>query len=135
MKSIYIDDLGKEEGANLIEGSAKVREEIRTGLAKSGRFSIVQSPQEADAILSGLAGIEKWYHGMEGFYGLEGDLDTHYLGVGHFRLVESNSKQTIWIHEYERGFFKPHQSVTSRVAEQTVNKLLQDVSQSDGKHD
>ena len=126
VKSIYIEDLGHEKDADLIEGSDIVREEIIVGLAKSGRFSIVDSPQQADAILAGLAGFEKWYHGMEGFYGLEGDLDTHYVGVGHFRLLESKTKQPIWTHEYERGFFKLHQTVTNRVAEQTVGKLLHD---------
>jgi TolB-like protein len=131
VKSIYIEDLGKEKDADLIEGSGIVREEIRTRLAQSGRFSVVQSPQEADAILEGLAGFEKWYHGMEGFYGLEGDLDTHYLGVGHFRLLDSRSKQIIWTHEYQRGLFKLHQTVTSRVAEQTVDKLLRDATRAD----
>ena len=131
VKSIYIEDLGKEKEADLIEGSGLVRDEISTELARSGRFSIVQSPQEADAVLAGLAGFEKWYHGMEGFYGLEGDLDTHYLGVGHFRLMESKTKQTIWTHEYERGFLKPTQSITSRVAEQVVNKLIHDTARAD----
>lgn len=131
VKSIYIEDLGKGKGADLIEGSDIVRQEISTGLARSDRFSVVDSPQQADAILTGLAGFEKWYHGMEGFYGLEGDLDTHYLGVGHFWLVDSNTKQPIWTHEYERGFFKLHQTVTSRVAEQTVGKLLQDTVRTD----
>ncbi len=131
VKSIYIEDLGKEEGADLIEGSSLVRDEIREGLARSGRFSIVESPQQADAVLTGLAGFEKWYHGMEGFYGLEGDLDTHFVGVGHFRLVESKTKQTIWIHEYEKGFLKPTQSITDRVAEQMVGKLLHDTAFAD----
>ena len=131
VKSIYIEDLGNEPDADLIEGSSIVRDEIKEGLARSGRFSVVQSPQEADAVLSGLAGFEKWYHGMEGFYGLEGDLDTHFLGVGHFRLVESKTKQTIWTHEYERGFLKPTQSITSRVAEQMVDKLLHDTARAD----
>lgn len=131
VKSIYIEDLGHEEGAPLIEGSSIVKEEISAGLAKSNRFSIVESPQQADAILAGLAGFEKWYHGMEGFYGLEGDLDTHYLGVGHFRLVDSKTKQMIWTHEYEKGFLNPKQSVTERVAEQVVDKLLRDTARAD----
>ena len=126
VKSIYIEDLGKEEGADLIENSNAVREEIRNRLAQSGRFSVAESPQESDAILSGLAGFEKWYHGMEGFYGLEGDLDTHFLGVGRLRLIDSKTKQILWSHEYERGFFNLHQTVESRVAEQVVNALLQD---------
>ncbi|TKB68787.1 MAG: hypothetical protein E8D52_07305 [Nitrospira sp.] len=133
VKSIYIEDLGKEKDADLIEGSDIVSDEISAGLAKSGRFSVVDSPQQADAVLTGLAGFEKWYHGMEGFYGLEGDLDTHYLGVGHFQLLESKTKQPIWTHEYEKGFFKLHQTVTSRVAQQTVDKLLQDAMLADGK--
>ena len=132
VKSIYIEDLGKERDSDLIEGSDIVRNEIYARLAKSGRFSVVDSPQQADAVLAGLAGFEKWYHGMEGFYGLEGDLDTHYLGVGHFRLLESKTKQPIWTHEYKRGLFKLHQTVTSRVAEQTVGKLLQDTAHADG---
>ena len=128
VKSIYIEDLGKEKDADLIEGSSLVRDKISTELARSGRFSVVQSPQEADAVLNGLAGFEKWYHGMEGFLGFEGDLDTHYLGVGHFRLVESNTKETIWTHEYEKGLLKPNQSISSRVAEQMVDKLLRDTA-------
>lgn len=130
--SIYIEDLGKEKDADLIEGSQRVRDEISAGLARSGRFHVAPSPQEADAVLTGLAGFEKWYHGMEGFYGLEGDLDTHYLGVGHFRLVESKTNQTIWTHEYKRGVLKPTQSVTSRVAEQVVENLLRDAARANG---
>jgi hypothetical protein len=128
VKSIYIEDLGKEEGADVIEKSEIVRAQIGAALAQSGRFSIVTTPQQADAILAGIAGIEQWYHGMEGFYGLEGDLDTHYLGVGHLRLIDSKTKQIIWTHEYERGLFKLHQTVESRVAEQVAARLLRDAS-------
>jgi hypothetical protein len=126
VKSIYIEDLGKGEGANLIEHSDLVREKIVTDLSQSGRFSIVQSPEQADAILTGLAGIEQWYHGMEGFYGLEGDLDTHHLGVGRLRLVDPGTKQPIWTHEYKGGLLKLHQSVAERVAEQVTEQLLHD---------
>ncbi len=132
VKSIYVEDLGKEEGAPLIEGSSLVREEISIGLARSGRFSIVQSPEQADAVLAGLAGYEKWYHGMEGFYEMEGNLDSHSAGVGHFRLVDSNTKQTIWTHEYKRGFLNPEQSVAERIANQVVDKLLTDAMRVDG---
>ena len=131
VKSIYIEDLGQEEGAVFIEGSGIVRDGIGTGLARSGRFSIVQSPEQADAVLAGLAGFEKWYHGIEGFYELEGNLDSHYAGVGHFRLVDSKTKQTIWTHEYERGLLNPKQSVAERVADQAVEKLLHDTARAD----
>lgn len=64
-------------------------------------------------------------HGMDE---LEGDLDTHYLGVGHLRLTDSKTKQVMWTHEYERGFLKLHQSVQSRVAEQVADRLLRDAT-------
>lgn len=131
VKSIYIEDLGKEKDADLIEGSSLVREEISTVLARSRRFSVAKSPQEADAVLTGVAGFERWYHGLEGFYELEGNLDTNYLGVGHFRLVESKTKQTIWTHEYEKGLLHPKQSVAERVADQAVEKLLRDTALAD----
>lgn len=131
VKSVYIEDLGKEEGAAIIQGSSLVRDEIRAGLVRSGRFSVVPSPEQADAVLAGLAGFEKWYHGIEGFYELEGNLDTNYLGVGHFRLVDSKTKQTIWTHEYERGLLNPKQSVAERVADQAVEKLLHDTARAD----
>jgi TolB-like protein len=133
VKTIYIEDLGRENGANLIEGSDLVKEEISTGLTRSGRFSVAQSPEQADAVLTGLAGFEKWYHGMEGFYGLEGDLDSHHLGVGHFRLVDAKTKQTIWTHEYKKGLFKLHQTVASRVAEQVVDRLVHDTTRADSE--
>ena len=128
VKSIYVEDLGKGEGSNLIGHSDLVREKIVTDLSKSGRFSIVQSPEQADAILAGVAGVEPWYHGMEGFYGLEGDLDTHLLGVGRLRLIETHTQQVIWMHRYKGGLLKLHQSVASRVADQITEKLLADAT-------
>jgi len=133
VKVIYIESLGIEEGADLIEYSDVVRERISTGLAQSGRFSIVRSPEEADAILAGVAGAEPWYHGMEGFYGLEGDLDTHLLGVGRLRLVDTRTRQVIWTHTYKTGFLKLHQSVASRVADQVTEQLLSDATLA-GRH-
>lgn len=134
VKSIYVEDLGKGEGSNLIGHSDLVREKIVTDLSKSGRFSIVQSPEQADAILTGLAGIEQWYHGMEGFYGLEGDLDTHHLGVGRLRLADPSTKEPIWTYEYKGGLLKLQQSVLERVGEQVVERLLQAASQAESGH-
>ncbi len=135
IQSIYVDDLGKEKDADLIEGSKAVREEIMSAVARSERFALVQSPEQADAVLTGLAGFEKWYHGMEGFYGLEGDLDSHYLGVGQFRLVDTKTNRTIWTHKYQPGLLRPTQSVVERVAEQVVDKLLNDAKHVDNSSD
>lgn len=128
VQSIYIEDLGHDEGAELVEETGSVRERISTGLVKSGRFSVVQDPQQADAILTGLVGIERWYHGLEGYYGMEGDLDDHELGIGNVRLVDSRTKQPIWTHKYQPGLLTPTQSVAERVADQVVDKLLHDAS-------
>lgn len=134
VQSIYLEDLGNGDDANLIEEISSVRELIRSGLAKSGRFSIVQDPQQADAVLTGLVGVEPWYHGMEGYYGMEGDLDDHEVGVGKLRLLDSKTKQTIWTHEYEGGFLNPDQSVAERVANQIVERLVKDASRTDTTH-
>lgn len=129
--SIYLDDLDQQEGADLIEKSGMVRDHIRKRLAKSGRFSVVQNPEQADAILTGLAGVELWYHGMEGYYGMEGDMDNHELGIGTLRLLDAKTKQPIWTHEYETGLLSPKQSVIERVADQMVDTLVQDTLHAD----
>lgn len=64
--------------------------------------------------------------GMEGFYGLEGDLNTHLLEVGRLRLIETRTKQVIWTDTYKAGFLKSHQRVASRVADQVTERLLFD---------
>lgn len=131
VRSIYIEDLGHDEGAELVEETGSVRERISIGLVKSGRFSVVRDPHQADAILTGLVGVERWYHGMEGYYGMEGDLDDHELGIGNVRLVDSKTKQPIWTHKYQPGLLSPTQSVVERVADQVVETLLHDASHTD----
>lgn len=126
--SIYIAELREDDTSNLIERSDVVREAIQEGLARSGRFVIVQNLSEADAVLAGLAGVERWYHGMEGYYGMEGDLDTHELGIGRLRLEDAKTKKVIWTHEYETGFLSPKQTVAERVATQVIDKLMHDAS-------
>lgn len=128
IQSIFVADLGQEDEAHLLEASAAVREKISAGLSRSGRFSLVQDPQQADAVLAGLAGLERWYHGMEGYYGMEGDLDSHELGVGTLRLFDSKTKHIIWTHEYKTGFLRPTQTVAERVAEQVAEQLVHDAS-------
>jgi hypothetical protein len=70
---------------------------------------------------------------MEAFYGLEGSLNTQYSGIGMVRLLDSKTKEPIWTHEYETGFFHPTQSVVDRVADQVADKLLRDTALADGK--
>src|SRR5207245_674349 len=108
IKRIYIGDLGREEGSDL------VREKIRLALMKCDRFRVVEQPESADAILTGVAGVERRHR----------DGDTRFAGVGVLRLVNIKSDQTIWVFEYKRGF--GFGSASSRVANKVVEKLLKD---------
>lgn len=121
VKRIYIGDLGNEEGAGV------VREKIRLRLAKAVRFSVVEAPQNADAVLTGVAGVERRY------YSSGGDLQTSYAGMGILRLVDVKTKETIWNFEYKRGRMAWNESASSRVANQVIDKLLKDTMYVDSK--
>lgn len=131
VRSVYIADLAHGEDPHLVEGSDLVKEKIRMRLVQSERFSIVDTLEEADAALTGVAGFQRWYFGMESFYGLEGSLNTQYAGIGMLRLLNAKTKQLIWAHEYEAGFFHPTQSVLDRVANQVADKLLSDATRAE----
>ncbi len=81
--------------------------------------------EQADAALTGVVGFQRWYFGMESFYG---SLNTQYAGIGMVRLLDSKTKRPIWTHEYETGFFQPTQPVVDRVADQIADKLLSGVT-------
>ena len=134
VRSVYLDDLAHGEDPHLVEGSDLVKDKIREKLVQSGRFTIVDTPEQADAALTGVAGFQRWYFGMEAFYGLEGSLNTQYSGIGMVRLLDSKTNQPIWTHEYETGFFHPTQSVVDRVADQVADKLLSAVTLADGQN-
>lgn len=131
VRSVYIEDLAHGEDPHLVEGSDLVKERIRARLVQSGRFSVVDTPEQADGALTGVAGYQRWYFGMEAFYGLEGSLNTQYSGIGMVRLLHSKTKEPIWTHEYETGFFHPTQSVVDRVADQVADTLLHDTARAD----
>lgn len=121
---IYVDQLGKEEGSEL------VREKIRVGLIKSGRFSVVEHPEAADAIMTGAAGVGQGYQSSVSTNvvngGISGGGSTAYSGHGVLRLVDPKTEESVWIFEYKRGFMRDG-SVSSRAAEQVVEKLMKDV--------
>ncbi|MCP9439038.1 MAG: hypothetical protein NNA20_08765 [Nitrospira sp.] len=128
VRTIYIDDLTHGENPHLVEGSDLVKEKIRQTLTQSGRFVVVERPEHADALLTGVAGFQRWYFGMESFFGLEGSLNTQYAGIGMIRLLDAKTKRPIWTHEYETGVFHPTQPVVDRVSKQIAEKLLSDAS-------
>ncbi len=119
---IYIDQLGSEQGADL------VREKIRLRLIKSARFQVVEAPEEADAVLTGVAGVERRRFSSissDSAGRVSGVGGTSYAGLGVLRLIVGKTKQTIWIYEYKRGLSLTL-SASSRVAEKTVTQLLKD---------
>ncbi|MGP8154153.1 MAG: hypothetical protein ACLQBQ_08435 [Smithella sp.] len=107
--SIYLGDFGDGEGADI------VREKLRIRLLNSARFTLVESPDRADAFLTRSAGVEKWLY--------EGT--THHRGTGLLRLVDTKTQKTIWVHEYKRGFMLGG-SVSTRVANQMADQLPED---------
>lgn len=109
IQSIYFGDFGGGEGADL------VREKLRVRLLNSGRFDVVESPDRADAILTGSVGVEKNLN--------EGT--TYYRGAGLLRLIDTKTQKTIWAHEY-RGGVTIWGSTSTRVANQMADQLLQD---------
>ena len=128
VKKIYIGDLGREEGSDL------VREKIRVRLTKSGRFAVVEKPEAADTVLTGVAGVERRYTSSvntDSSGNVYGSGGTSYSGVGLLRLVDPKSEETIWVFEYKRGF--SFGSASSRVANKFVEKLLKDAKDAE-KH-
>jgi len=125
VKKIYIDSLGNEEGSDL------VREKIRKLLVESDRFTVVESPDRSDAILTGVAGVERTYHSS--VYSVNGQVygggNTHFKGVGMFRLVDTKDEEQIWFFEYETRF--GFSSASGRVAGNVVDKLLADTTIAD----
>lgn len=123
VKSIYI-------GAITGEDSELVAEKIRAKLEKSGQFIVVSNPDQADAILTGTAGVNTGYGGSistnPATGQVSGSTGTTYSGFGVLRLVEPASQKTIWRFEYKRGFcFRC--SASGRVADQFVERLNKDL--------
>ena len=110
VRAIYVDDLGSDAGADLI------REKIKMRLVESGRFTVVESPGSADAILAGAAAVHT------NTYGTDGDTHTARKGRGVFRLIEPHTQEVIWITEIGWNF--GFGSAESKVAKKTVNRLL-----------
>lgn len=130
IKKIYLSELGKGEDADL------VREKIRLRLMKSERFTMVETEEESDAVLTGAVGIFSNQVSSVSTNPTTGQVSgggaTVYEGSGVVRLIDSKSKETIWIYEYKRGFFRPR-SASSDVAGKIVSSLLKDIKKIEEK--
>ena len=114
VRAIYLGDFGSGEGANL------VRERVRFRLLQATRFTAVESAGQADAVLTGEAGVERRI--TEGM--------TYYLDRSLLRLIDAKTQETIWIHEYrdEHRLIRSEDmnigGASTRAANQIVDELL-----------
>jgi len=121
IRKIYIASLGNEEGSDL------VREQIRLRLVKTERFSVVERPESADAVLTGVAGVARSTSGLStnSVTGAVSGGRTDFSGVGVLRLVDTKTDETLWVYEYKSSGFSLSAS-SGRVADKTVDQLLKD---------
>jgi hypothetical protein len=111
VKSIHVASLGTAQGASLI------REKIIRKLTAARVFSLVDSPQDADAVLAGVGEIV-----MEPGHSLPGmPRDPSSRAALTLRLV-SKEKRVLWTGEAYPRFFS--RSASSSLADRVARDLL-----------
>lgn len=135
IKKIYLAPFGNDVESDLI------REKIRTRLINSNHFVLVETADQADAIFTGVADIEKVENSTisginkRGKGGIWGSSETDFNAVGVFRLVHPESKVTLWIYDYKPKWyrvgsgFNTANSEYNRIAKRVVEKLLKDAGE------
>jgi hypothetical protein len=133
IRKIYIDSLGNSDSGVLI------REKLRARLINSGRFEVVEAKENADAVLTGAASVDKSQSGSissDGQGRVSGREGAVYSENGVLRLLIPQTQSTVWIYEYKRGsslkgfipmsglFSNP--SASGRFADKAVKQLLKD---------
>lgn len=125
VSKIYLGDFGSKEDANFI------KEKIRARLLKSKRFTVVEDPKLADAVLMGSANTDKGYSSnySANNYGGSGGGHTTYAAYVVLRLVSTKNPETIWIVEAssQRGY------VSTNVSNAVFDKLHKDAARADEK--
>jgi hypothetical protein len=119
VRKIYLGDFGMGEGSDL------VREKLRVRLMESGRFTVVESIEAADAVLTGAAGVTSGYHSSVNSSGGHGN--TTHTGYGVLRLIYLQTQEPVWFFEYKPPVVSfRFSSRSNSVANQIVDKLLKD---------
>ena len=127
VKKIFVGSFGNAEGADLI------REKIIVRLVKSGKLTIVESPEDADASLTGVAETSKGvrYSASSGPYGGTAAGGTTYNASLVVRLV-GKSRQILWGDEATPRFLGSR-SVSSNVADKMVKELIKAIEKGSAK--
>lgn len=130
VKKIFVDNFADNENAE------EIKEKIKLRLLKTGRFIVVERPENADAILTGIGGVRsKQYSSITtdtATGNISGEQKTIERGFGAFRLVDIKSEETIWVFEYKRGLKTfGFNSQAAKVADRTVGQLLEDIKKAE----
>lgn len=118
VRKIFVASFGSAEGADLI------REKVIVRLVKYGKITVVESPEDADASLAGVAerstGVR--YNANSGLNGSNATGGTTYNASLVVRLV-GKSKQILWADEATPRLWGSS-SVSSNVADKIVKDLI-----------
>ncbi len=116
VKRIYIAAFSSSE-----EGTNPFHKKLRAKLIKSGRFEVVEKPEDADAILEGDARNTGVVGGVHYDMVLPPDKGL----VAMLKLIGSSSRKHIWGFEYKGRF--TWGGGARKIARKTVKQLLNDI--------
>ncbi|MBX9877517.1 MAG: hypothetical protein K2Y22_03590 [Candidatus Obscuribacterales bacterium] len=115
IKKIFISPLGTADGSELI------RQKVISKLVKSTIITVVESPDDADAILSGAAEVRHQMYLYGSGSGLNGGTRTSASLVVH---LTGKGKQIFWSDDIRSRILMPLNS-SSNVADKLVKNLVE----------
>jgi hypothetical protein len=121
VRKIYVDAFGTGDGAEVI------RSKIISRLVKAGRFEVVQSANQADAVLTGASQLSKTAHYSANANGQYANASggTRYHATAGVQLVTKDQK-ILWADDTSNGAFS--RSASSSLADRIVKDLLKAIS-------
>ena len=116
IKTIYVGSFGEGPGSDLI------RNKVIARLVKSGRVEVVENPESADAILTGVGELSKstYYSANATTTNASAAGGTRYHATSAARVLNRQQK-ILWADEASNGMF--YRSATSSVADKLVKTL------------
>ena len=125
VKTIYVDDLGRQSKSDLI------REKLIAYFNKTTRFKIVNTPAEADAVLTGTASVETAGKGRiinpaTGKAASNKEISRY--GTASLKLVDTKTKKVSWTFEFRGTGKDSANNPNGKIAFQTVKRLIEDAA-------
>lgn len=117
VKKIYVGSFGSGADADLI------RSKLITRLVKTKSLEVVQSPEQADAILTGGGSVSKstYYSASSTTQAGSASGGTRYNATAGVQLVNKEAK-ILWADDASNGYFS--RSASSSLADNIVKHLL-----------